>query len=864
MPAGQICLTDFKNAVKEYFSHDEMDSILEKINKNAEKYMRERNTPKAQALGQSVDEFIEEHKQRAKIKRLQYKMTALKMAKASEQIDSFKSKMTGLESFFTGTERVGKGSRSSVAGNCKVTVYDVIGNLRDILDKYGVTDAFNDKDLDEQNAMAKAGDEVENEQCMKVGKAVNEAYKYILNKFKLESIYIKDAEGYIAKTIHNVDRMLSPTGTLRGDIALRAKLFLKYKGVIPEIDKEIQETAFNRWLNVIKPLTDNEKTFDKIPLKDRDKFFRGIYEHLTTGIRKDLPSGDVKEVNTLVTMRKSYNIADKLTSGKVWHPKGSRGWIEYNKVYGYGSFHDAVLAQMEQLGDAIGIVQKLGPNPKNLADRIINKYEKIITRSGKNREYGVKARLTGVKRFVNYKLSPVSRTSNSIGAKIIEGIKMTRYFQLGGLLIRSIPDANTMALRMSKYKGNYFSNMGNITKEFINGLPKGEQAKVALSLRLYADGAMGAQLSRFGNTDLGYGIVSKMLMIQDRLSLMNRWDNSGRWAIGKVLSNDLANYVGDSFDKIPEDKKTELLKYGIDSKVWKLVGRIKGNLIKADGDYYLTPDAALNMTKEDVAKYWYRTNGEISDLKYETVKSDIHNRMLNFFHDQVSYGKIFPNDSDYAFIKVNMPNHPFFGGLINLLTMFKSFDLAMMRRTWGRFLYSDSENGLNVWQNLYKNRYDVGKFLVGAMAMGNIAYVAEEMLRGRFPKYDNPMTYFNIAMSGSAGGLYGGFLETFTESNDAAAILKGLAGPGIGTMANYYTAMRNILKMDNNSIPTLLNLIQHNSPFTSLFYVKPLLDKYIMTTINNAFDPGYTAKLRAKVVKNAQKYGDHLLWLPGS
>lgn len=850
-----ICLTDFRNAVKDFMTGDDSDAILKELNDRAEAHMRKRLMPKAEAMNMAVDDLIKENKIRAKMKQIEYKENVIKRRAAEEQIEEFKNDYSeGLASFFTGTSVKGDRSRLSVAGNRKIKGVTVMSFLKRELDKRGALEAFNNKDLDYKIAMERSGIDTGDANAKMAAEAVNETYKYLRKEFNLNRIYIPNTEGYIAKLSHNTERMISPTGNLFSDIAMRTRLFAKYAGDFHRVEADLKESAFQRWKDTIMPLTDIEKTFKTVKPGDEDKFFRSMYDALVSGIRKDMPKehGSVQ----LRQLRKGYNIADKLRAERTWHPKDADSWYQYNKQFGYGSFHDAALAQISQMSQALATIEKMGSNPRSFADQLIRKYEPIIIRDQKTP--GHTKRLRDVKNFIDYILGDMGRPSHGLGSKIVSSFKTLQYFRLGSIIVRSVPDLNYMGLAMKPYGESVYGTAFNVMSSFIKGLPKGEMKEVAHALGVYADGSLGTMFDRWGNPDIGFGVAARGLQLQDKLSLINRWDARGRDAMAFTVSRRMGELVGGKYEAIPEEMRRILRTYGIDEDVWDLVGGKRNRLTRANNTAYFTPDIVNELTNEEIAtKYYKNKTGTTSELKFEQAKSDIKNRLMNFFHDQMNNGKVFPNESDFAYIKARTPHNPFLGGLWNVLTMFRSFDVAATRRTWGSFLYS--ENTGSIARNMWMRRGDVGRFMMGSAVYGMMSYTASELLHGRIPNFKNPKVWLEAAILGGAFGVYGGFLESFMNGNDNT--LQNLAGPAIGSMTDIAKLGIHTLE-GKNTKNQLVNFLYYHLPMANLFYIKPILDRTLFHAMHDAVDPNYMAKRRMNARRNAMKNGSKLLWLP--
>ena len=147
--------------------------------------------------------------------------------------------------------------------------------------------------------------------------------------------------------------------------------------------------------------------------------------------------------------------------------------------------------------------------------------------------------------------------------------------------------------------------------------------------------------------------------------------------------------------------------------------------------------------------------------------------------------------------------------------------------------------------------------------MGYFSMQAKELAKGREARPLNATSVIAAALQGGALGIYGDFL--FGEANRfGGGTLQTLAGPGITTFsdtADLLLKSRDILVTgDGDARGDLIRLIKSNIPFANLFYTKQALDYMIWYQLQEAVNPGYLARMEARVRKeNAADF-----WLPPS
>jgi len=73
-----------------------------------------------------------------------------------------------------------------------------------------------------------------------------------------------------------------------------------------------------------------------------------------------------------------------------------------------------------------------------------------------------------------------------------------------------------------------------------------------------------------------------------------------------------------------------------------------------------------------------------------------------------------------------------------------------------------------------------------------------------------------------------------------------LAGPTIGQLDNIVDIFQTI-REGNNPFPKMANLIQGNTPFINLFYLRMALDYLILYNIQEWQNPGYLRRLERRM-----------------
>jgi hypothetical protein len=187
------------------------------------------------------------------------------------------------------------------------------------------------------------------------------------------------------------------------------------------------------------------------------------------------------------------------------------------------------------------------------------------------------------------------------------------------------------------------------------------------------------------------------------------------------------------------------------------------------------------------------------------------------------------------------------GEFFRLITQFKAFPLAVLQKTLGRTLYGKEEFGVSGFAELTH-------LIATTTAFGYMGMMAKDILKGREPRDPLlPSTIMAAMMQGGALGIYGDFVLG-TSNRFGGGLTSTLAGPGAGTIEDAHELLMSIRDGDDPRAKAL-RLVQGNTPFANLFYLRAALDYGIMYRMQEALNPGYLRRMEARVERdNKQEF----------
>ena len=236
---------------------------------------------------------------------------------------------------------------------------------------------------------------------------------------------------------------------------------------------------------------------------------------------------------------------------------------------------------------------------------------------------------------------------------------------------------------------------------------------------------MGSTFSRWGAPDSPNGVFAKALALQDKLSGINVIDTSGRYTTAQGIARVLGDQIDKNFTSLRKGVQENLLRYGIDKDVWKLLGKAKSEMYLEKGERYLTPQIVESLSDEDIIKDFIKNKtGRTTPQKLANARHELYSRLLNFFSDQSHYGKTLPTVGDRAIMAQGIRKDTIPGQFWNLATFFRGFAFAGTRRTIGRLVLPHADS---LYDAIFKGKADysgIGKLAVAALPLGYMSYAA--------------------------------------------------------------------------------------------------------------------------------------------
>lgn len=572
---------------------------------------------------------------------------------------------------------------------------------------------------------------------------------------------------------------------------------------------KMRKMGKEEWIRTIRPLLDENRTFGD---SDPDEFLGAAYDNLLSGKRPEDTVAGVKDPK-LFQFSGPANLGKKLSRSRSLHFKSGEDFIRYNDALGTRDFNEGIISSIEFGAKNIALMENLGSNPRAMLDSVLDrmiskrKMDKRDANKLRNAADNFYAEISGESMMaVNDVLA-----NRASAVRVVQSVS-----KLGGATLSATADVPMVAMELQYQGKNIFSSYADAFKGaaaiFQNSK---ERQRFASMVGVGMDGMIADVGARFSSTDAPIGKLSKLQRLFFKLNGLQRWTDSNKKAMGSVMSHALAQESGLPWSKLSDTRKQLFKFYDIGESDWDVIRQAKRRLEGDDKDFIFAQDIA---------------------------DSAVATKLQAYYSDRVNHGVITGGARERAIWNLGTKRGTPEGEALRFLAQFKQFPTTVITRVWGRTLMS-------------KGKADVPMFaqmLIMSGIFGYIAGAAKDVVKGREPK--DPLMKETIMASflqGGGAGILGDFF--FADANRyGGGVLATLAGPTVGTVEDAWQAFSALYyKQDPDMAASqTLRLIQSNTPFANLFYIKPALDNLMMYHIHEELNPGYLRRMERRLKKD--------------
>lgn len=767
----------------------------------------------------------------------------------------------GLSAMIAGNERVRKGSRYSVDSLSGAIIRnEYLGGLLTDIEALGKTHLkiFNSGSMDREIAIAMShlddpagtGPGIPKEAVEIAEVAHKWMEKARINQNRVGG-YINKLPGYVAFQSHDMMR-------------IRKEGFEQWRADIEERLDWTRTAA-----GAFDPAR-NPKMTAKDKAKNRTNFLHNVYLSLASGVHIKAQGS----ANPLASALEMGSLASRISHERILHFMDGEAWFEYNAKYGARNLRDAIMNGLSHAAGNTALMRMFGPSPQENLEAVSRDILLFLKKAG---DLKAVDRFKKMQRCLDNEMKEVDNSINIPGSPSMAAVaRNTRALismsKLGGAVISGFSDIPTFAVEMAYQGKSLFGSLARAMVNMAKGRGSLEQRRILSSLGVYMDAMCGGIASRFGDADFS-GKMSAAMRMYFKANLLSWWTDTHKASAGLMMAHDMALIKDLSFDQIKPQERRLLSLYGIDAEQWDMLRR--GNMAMADGREYLTPDAAYDVTDDEIKSYLANQGKRVTSLRLQNFREELADRLRTLYKDRVQYAVLEPDARTNALLHQGQEVGTALGEALRFISQFKSFPVVFMQRAMGRELYG---RGADSWWRgavrYHGEMSNLGLLIALTTVFGYVSMTAKQLIAGKTPRgftdekgnFDAKMAWKTIcaaAVQGGGMGIYGDFI--FGEKSRMGNSLPAtLAGPAIGIAGNAISVLQDFREGEFGEGPqaNAARLMINNIPGNNLFYVRAALDYTILNSFYEWLNPGYLRRMRRRIEKenNQTFYRQPTVW----
>lgn len=742
-----------------------------------------------------------------------------------------------LRAWLVGGHRQVTGSRSSVA--VKQVAYErfFLGGFINDLEKIEMFDDFIKKPVDKNGiplskksfhqdlaremwdlSMEKSteGGITGNRRALEIAKVIKKWQHTAVKLLNRNGAYIDELQGYIVRQSHDMNK--------------------------------IARASKKDWVEFIKPLLDEEKTFVDIADAEVDNWLGNVYDALRTGIHLQYGAdGDVKGIAG------SKNLAKSISGNRKLFFKDSDNWFKYNEMFGSGDVTDAVINGLRKASHEIGLMEMMGPTPHTTFENIIAKMKEKIVQGDNKLQKDLSGWYGNTERRLRDFLAEVDGSVNIPAGKSIAKIGQTlrniQNLKLGSAVVSSITD---VPLIMSELHYQGIDLDKAIVKGMFSsfeGMSTGDKKAVSRIAGAGIDGMIGKITTRFGADQDLHGTSSKVMDIWFKLNLLQPWTDINKRGVSIIMAANLGENSKVAAKELNPKLKGVLKMYNITDEKWDI---IRKHAMESDGNKYITPGTVMDIPDEAIAKILPNERMNVTHYK-EQMAMDLQ----TYFSDRSDYAVLTPGAEERAMVNMGLQPGTPAGEAMRFIGQFKYFPLALTNKVIRREFAGKSLAGTGILDTMRKapasSYAGLTSVMAGMTLLGYASMSLKDMSRGLEPRsLKEEKTWVAAMLQGGSLGVMGDFLFG-SESRYGHSAMEEVLGPTWAMTSDLWNITSNAVRGKDVSTQAIYALKNHMTPTT--FYTRGVTDYMITYQLLEAMNPGYLRNMeRRKKKEQNQEY----------
>lgn len=644
----------------------------------------------------------------------------------------------------------------------------------------------------------------------------------------------------------------------RGVGRKQAKLMAMAKG---ESRDAMFARSFDSWADDIRDRINWTKINDKLTgrafqqdggpaplLETQNRFLRDVFDSVVYGDAGKGPTYGKPQGSSLTT---------RMSMERVLHFKSADDWIAYNKKYGTGDAHQALMGHVHKMARDITMLREFGPNPNlglEYRGELLVQRAKQLNIDPRSAQGGA----THAKRMmaVQNGAGVPSGYFQALTANFLSDARhvMTSAF-LDRALIVNISDvgfsksaAQTIGMNRSSPFTAYVRNISDMAKN--KSLTSNEMRQWRWVSDTMADPGMA--VARFNGESPASPWAERLSSSVMKLQGLSSHTDAARFALQHTFAGQMANQIGKNFDDIEPGLLAILREHQITPDDWTRFANPEWAMRKPDGTMFLNPlwwREATHLPANVADDLFFKFQGAAEDF----IESGVPTQSLYMrgHAEPVAHG-LEPGTLKYELGKSAL--------------MFKSFPMSFSYNFYRAMRRMPAENNKWLW---------AAENIATATIIGGTALQLYEIVKGNDPLSMNTSDFwFQAALKGGGFAIVGDIIAT-GETKWGGGIPSYVAGPvpqlasdvydlTIGNLTDIGVSVMTGQEIDLGLPKQLKRTVDRYMPGADLPFFGPAFQRLITDQLYMALDPEGADALAKKATARENRDGNASWWMPGS
>lgn len=881
MPLSQQdCVKAMREAVgADTLSETEARELLENIRNRSKARAKARAMPIDLATQEIAGELIGEERTAAAIDKRDRLLTYLKLREREAFDKAFKDWSDGVEATFTGVEKSGPaGSKEGIHQKERFITRMLSDRLVAQIEEGGAGEAWRKHmhEADVFRALHALQNETpdrmpDNAQAVTIAKAIWDMQRQAVSLQNQYGAWIEHQPGYGILQSYDRRKIIREgrTGFFSAPDKLKARDAMR---------------NFAQSLNI-----DEERTYGGV---DEDLFWNRVHDNLWTGVHEK-DDGTTWNVEHFTSVHGA--LAKKVSQSRVIWFADPDSQLAWHRRYGAGDYVEVTERMLHRASRTAALMETFGPNWLATHDQIVSNLRKQARDSGLPNAHEIVRGLESP-RFKHYTAMLSGEAEAGSGSTLSAIVRAIADFTMvtkgGTIVISSFADKAFMTHRLVQL------GMGQIDafRSVVEGsLPKGpESMEVLRGQHAVWSSLIHNVASRYGWDSRSNRPMAGMAQSVMNASGFTHWNRANERTMAMALAWHMGEHAGKPMEKLPPELARNLAGYGITPDEWdtvrrgawsfqdgKRVAELKDMGIPADmiahysfegSPRYLTVDVVDELPDADIARLVAAKGLTENPGNIARTKTELKWKLGTFVSDQTDIALNMPDLKVKYWTGKGVQSGTPIRAAMDLVGIFKTFPITATANLWRAT--SRGEGWRGVWQHTLtnpSNLFQTAQLIAMAGVAGYMANTIRDWLQGRTAKkllddtgVPNWAVWISALQRGGGLGIMGDFL--FNEYDRQLRSFSSWAvGPALSQLDPVMTAFTEAraatLAGDDQAArdlkANLLNTATANIPFASLWYVKPLLNYFVLWNVKEMLSPG----IMSRQVEKVQDQGYQTFWL---